>query len=74
MCTIKASVDAHLHKLHVLIVQYIMCIVATELLSVLRFSPGWFLNVYPADAHRGPDFSVNTEPDDGVSSSLQPLL
>lgn len=37
-------------------------------------SPGWLLNVYPADAHCGPDFSVNTEPDDGVSSTLQPLL
>lgn len=37
-------------------------------------SPGWLLNVYPADAHRGPDFSVDTEPDDGVPSALQPLL
>lgn len=45
-----------------------------EALIVLCLSPGGFLNVYPADAHRGPDFSVNTEPDDGVSSTLQPLL
>ena len=37
-------------------------------------SLGWFLNVHPADAHCGPDISVNTEPDDGVPSTLQPLL
>lgn len=35
---------------------------------------GRFLNVYPANAHRGPDFSVNTEPDDGVSSTVQSLF
>lgn len=42
--------------------------------SVVCWSPGWFLNVHPADAHRGPDFSVPSEPDDGVPPTLQPLL
>lgn len=40
----------------------------------LVFPPGWLLHVHPADAHRGPDSSVHTEPDDGVAPSLQPLL
>lgn len=51
-----------------------MCVVENEVLIVLCLPLGWFLNVYPADAHRGPDFSLNTEPDDGVPSTLQPLL
>lgn len=37
-------------------------------------SPGWLLDVHPADAHRGPDFSVPLEPDVGLPPTLQPLL
>lgn len=40
----------------------------------LCFSPGWFLHVDSADAHRGVGLGVDTEPDDGFSTSLQPLL
>ena len=54
-----------------LISLYIACAVGNEGLCL---SPGWLLNVYPVDAHCGPDFSVDTEPDDGFPSTLQPLF
>lgn len=44
------------------------------ILTEQRLLPGGFLDVHPARAHRGPDFGVNTEPDDGFPSTLQPLL
>lgn len=42
--------------------------------SHLCFSAGRLLDVHPADAHRGSDFSVDSEPDDGFPSAVQPLL
>lgn len=40
----------------------------------LCFSAGRLLDVHPAAAHRGSDFSLDSEPDDGFPSAVQPLL
>lgn len=41
---------------------------------VFLLSTGRLFNVHPVDAHRGSDLSVDTEPDDGVPPTLQPVL
>lgn len=51
-----------------------VCVLLKFRNSLYCLSLGWFLHVYPAHAHHGPDFSVNTKPDDGVPPTLQPLL
>lgn len=52
----------------------LVCVCCRRSRLTLVFPVGRFLYVHPADAHRGPDHSVHTEPDDGVAPSLQPLL
>lgn len=51
-----------------------VCVLSLRVRLTLAFPPGWLFHVHPADAYRGPDPSVNTEPDDGVAPALQPLL